>query len=104
WLWTQIKIRKPNHLNKTSYSMLNSLPINRKNALLFFLMFAIICLLNVDYAILRSARNALVVADLGKGAESVPIFELFGTMPASVLMVYLLTRLLNRFSIHKVFL
>lgn len=84
--------------------MLNSLPINRKNALLFFLMFAIICLLNVDYAILRSARNALVVADLGKGAESVPIFELFGTMPASVLMVYLLTRLLNRFSIHKVFL
>jgi AAA family ATP:ADP antiporter len=78
--------------------------IKRNSAFLFFLMFSIVCLLNVDYAILRSARNALVVADLGKGAESVPIFELFGTMPASFLMVYLLTRLLNRFSIHKVFL
>lgn len=84
--------------------MLNSLVSNRKSAILFFLMFGIVCLLSMDYAILRSARNALVVADLGKGAESVPIFELFGTMPASLLMVYLLTRLLNRFSIHKVFL
>lgn len=66
-------------------------------------MFAIVALLNVNYNILRAARNALVVADLGHGAASIPVFELFGTMPASVLMVYLLAKLLNRFSIHKVF-
>jgi AAA family ATP:ADP antiporter len=84
--------------------MLKAFTDNRKATALFFLMFGIVSFLSMNYAILRSARNALVVADLGKGAESVPIFELLGTMPASVLMVYLLTRLLNRFSLHKVFL
>jgi len=76
---------------------------DRRSKILFFLMLGIVCLLNINYGILRSARNALVVADLGKGAGSIPIFELCGTMPASLLMVYLLTRLLNRYSIHKVF-
>lgn len=66
-------------------------------------MFGIVCFLNINYNILRSARNALVVVDLGGGAKSIPIFELLGTMPGSVIMVFLLTRLLNRFSIHKVF-
>lgn len=74
----------------------------RKNTL-FFLMFSIVCLLNVNYAILRSARNALAVADLGGGAGSIPWFELCGTMPGAVLMTFALTWLLNRFSIRKVF-
>lgn len=76
---------------------------DRRSKVLFFLMLSIVALLNVNYGILRSARNALVVADLGKGAGSIPIFELVGTMPAALIMVYLLTRLLNKYSIHKVF-
>jgi ATP:ADP antiporter, AAA family len=75
-----------------------------RSKILFLLMFGIVCLLSINYGILRSARNALVVADLGKGAGSIPIFELCGTMPAAVLMAFLLTRLLNRFSLNKVFL
>ncbi len=74
-----------------------------RSQVLFFLMFGIVCLLNVNYNILRSARNALAVVDLGHGAGSIPFFELCGTMPGALIMVYLLTRLLNRFSIHKVF-
>jgi AAA family ATP:ADP antiporter len=74
----------------------------KKNTL-FFLMFSIVCLLNINYAILRSARNALAVADLGGGAGSIPWFELCGTMPGAVLMTFALTWLLNRFSIRKVF-
>lgn len=76
---------------------------DRRSKILFFLMFGIVTFLSINYCILRSARTALVVADLGKGAGSIPIFELCGTMPAAVLMVYLLTKLLNRYSIHKVF-
>lgn len=71
--------------------------------LLFFLMLGIVCLLNVNYAILRSARNALAVTDLGGGASSIPWFELCGTMPGAVLMTFGLTWLLNRYSIHRVF-
>jgi AAA family ATP:ADP antiporter len=69
----------------------------------FFLMFGIVCLLNANYAILRSARNALTVADLGGGAGSIPWYELCGTMPGAVLMTFALTWLLNRYSIHRVF-
>jgi len=58
----------------------------------------------VDYAILRSARTALAVADLGGGAGSIPWFELCGTMPGAILMTLGLTYLLNRFSIRRVFL
>ncbi len=84
--------------------MLKELTTNRRFLVLFSLMFSIVCLLNVNYCLLRSARNALAVVDLGHGASSIPFFELCGTMPGAVLMVFLLTKLLNRFSIHKVFL
>ncbi len=84
--------------------MLKELVANRRFLVLFSLMFSVVCLLNVNYCLLRSARNALAVVDLGNGAGSIPLFELCGTMPGAVLMVFLLTRLLNRFSIHKVFL
>ncbi len=66
-------------------------------------MFGAVCLLNINYAILRSARNALAVADLGGSAASIPLYELIGTMPGAVLMTYLLTKLLGRLSIYKVF-
>src|SRR5579863_4216790 len=77
---------------------------DRTSTLLFFFMFGICTLLNVNYAVLRSARTALAVADLGGGAGSIPWFELCGTMPGAVLMTLGLTWLLNRFSIRRVFL
>ncbi len=67
------------------------------------MMFGILCLLNVNYAVLRSARNALTVADLGGGAGAIPWFELCGTMPGAILMTLGLTWLLNRFPIQQVF-
>lgn len=76
---------------------------NKASYQLFFMMFGIVCLLNISYTILRSARNALTVVDLGGGAGSIPWFELCGTMPGAVLMTLLLTYLLNRHSIRKVF-
>lgn len=77
---------------------------DRKSNILFFLMFGIVTLLNINYAVLRSARNALAVADLGGGAKSIPWFELCGTMPGAILMTLGLTWLLNRYPIQKVFL
>lgn len=70
---------------------------------LFFYMVSLTCLLNISYTVLRSARNALVVADLGGGAGSIPWFELCGTMPGAVLMTLGLSYLLNRYSIRRVF-
>ncbi len=74
-----------------------------RSTFLFFLMMGVVCFLNINYVILRSARNTLAVADLGGGAQSIPWFELCGTMPGAILMTMGLTWLLNRFSMRKVF-
>lgn len=66
-------------------------------------MFSIVCLLNMNYAVLRSARNALTVADLGGGASAIPWFELCGTMPGALLMTLALAWALNKYSIQRVF-
>lgn len=70
----------------------------------FFLMFSIFMLLNLNFTVLRSIRSTLAVVDLGSGAHTLPLFELFGTMPAAFLMTWGLASLMNRFSIEKVFL
>ena len=77
--------------------------VKRDEWSLFGLMFFIVCLINVTFSILRSARNALVVADTGGSAAFIPYFELFGTFPASILMTWALTRLMRVFSPRFIF-
>lgn len=69
----------------------------------FFLMFSTLLLLHVNYALLRGIRNTLAVVALGNGAHSIPFFELFGALPGSIFMTWILARCINRFSIEKVF-
>lgn len=71
---------------------------------LFLLMFAIACLLNVNFAVLRSMRSALTVADLGGSASLIPYFELLGTLPGSILITWFITWLMSKMPIQKVFL
>jgi ATP:ADP antiporter, AAA family len=78
-------------------------PLKREEWLLFGLMFLIICLINTNFSILRSARNALVVADTGGSAAFIPYFELFGTFPASILLTWGLSRLMRFFSPQFIF-
>ncbi len=66
-------------------------------------MFFIVCLINVNFSILRSARNALVVADVGGSATFIPYFELFGTFPASIALTWGLSRLMRLFSPRFIF-
>src|SRR3990172_2222353 len=66
-------------------------------------MFLIVSLINVNFSILRSMRNALVVADTGGSAAFIPYFELFGTFPASILLTWGLSRLMRVFSFRFIF-
>ncbi|MDN3506265.1 MAG: Npt1/Npt2 family nucleotide transporter [Simkaniaceae bacterium] len=70
---------------------------------LFALMFAIVSLLNINFNILRSARNALVVASEGGSAALIPYFELYGTFPASILMTWGISRLMRHHSFKSIF-
>lgn len=78
-------------------------PVKREEWKLFGFMFLIVCLVNVNFSILRSMRNALVVADTGGSAAFIPYFELFGTFPASILLTWALSRLMRLFSLRFIF-
>ncbi|MDP1835141.1 MAG: Npt1/Npt2 family nucleotide transporter [Chlamydiales bacterium] len=71
---------------------------------LFLIAFSVVFLLNVNHTILRTVRNTLAVADLGGGAHTIPLFELFGALPASILMTLLLCWMLRHYSLRRVFL
>ena len=70
----------------------------------FLLMFWVIFCLSLNFTILRSVRNTLAVVDLGNGSQMIPFFELFGALPAAILTTWVLTKLMNRFSLRSVFL
>lgn len=78
-------------------------PVKRDEWFLFGLMFSIVSLINVNFSILRSMRNALVVADTGGSAAFIPYFELFGTFPASILLTWALSRLMRACSFRFMF-
>jgi len=78
-------------------------PVKREEWVIFACMSFIVCLINVNFSILRSMRNALVVADTGGSAAFIPYFELFGTFPASILLTWGLSRLMRFFSFRSIF-
>ncbi len=78
-------------------------PVKRAEWALFGFMFLIVSLINVNFSILRSMRNTLVVADAGGSAAFIPYFELFGTFPASILLTWGLSRLMRVFSFRFTF-
>ena len=69
----------------------------------FLLMFGVIFGLSLNFTILRSVRNTLAVVDLSAGSHMIPFFELFGALPAAILTTWVLTKLMNRFSLRRVF-
>ncbi|MBU6446279.1 MAG: hypothetical protein KGQ49_02635, partial [Verrucomicrobia bacterium] len=77
--------------------------VKRSEWVLFGLMFLIVSLVNINFSILRSMRNALVVADAGGSAAFIPYFELFGTFPASILLTWILSRMMRVFSFRFTF-
>jgi AAA family ATP:ADP antiporter len=79
------------------------LSIKKNEWLVFGLMFLIVCLINVNFSVLRSMRNALVVAGEGGSSAFIPYFELFGTFPASILLTWGLSRLMRFFSFRFIF-
>lgn len=78
-------------------------PVKRHEWGMFILMFAIVSLININFTVLRSMRNTLVVADAGGSAAFIPYFELFGTFPASILLTWGISRLMRLFSFRFIF-
>lgn len=61
-------------------------------------MLVIFFLINFDYNILRTMKDALVVTAKSSGAEVIPFIKVWVMFPGAILMTYIFTRLSNRYS------
>ncbi len=70
---------------------------------LFATMFSLVCLVHLNFWILRSLRSTVAVADRGGAAELIPFFELWAALPASIVLTWGMSRLMRRFPMDRVF-
>lgn len=75
----------------------------KQSTFVFILSFAIVCFINVNYSILRSLRNTLVVSCTDVGAELIPAIQLWGLLPLTFLLIYVISLFMRKYSQTKVF-
>lgn len=61
-------------------------------------MLVVFFLITIDYNIIRTLKDTLVVTAKGSGAEVIPFIKVWAMFPTTILMTYLFTHLSNRFS------
>ncbi|MBS0624772.1 MAG: NTP/NDP exchange transporter [Verrucomicrobia bacterium] len=63
-------------------------------------MFFFICL---NYNLLRIFKDSMVVTAPKSGAEAIPFIKVWAILPSAILLTFVFTRLVNKFSREKVF-
>jgi ATP:ADP antiporter, AAA family len=79
------------------------IPAKRGEWPLFLSAFAVTFLVYLVYQVLRNAKAALVVTAATNGAMAIPYIQLWMLLPTSIVMTWVLSRLMRRFSAAKVF-
>lgn len=67
------------------------------------ILFSLFTILSLAFTVLRSARNALAIADFGGSASLIPYYDIFGTLPATLALSWLLAYLMRKYSLPQVF-
>lgn len=66
-------------------------------------MFALFFLISFVYNLLRAMKIALIVTAKGSGAEIISFLKIGGVLPGAVLLTYIFTKLINKFTREQVF-
>lgn len=78
-------------------------PIHRHELKKFIPMLLIYSLVAFVYGILRPYKESMVVTATQSGAETLPFIKVWVILPCALLLMFLFTRLSNRFTREKVF-
>ena len=78
-------------------------PIYRWELKKFIPMLGMFFLISLNYNLLRTFKDSLVVTAPNSGAEVIPFIKVWAILPGAILLTYLFTRLANRYSREKVF-
>lgn len=66
-------------------------------------MFSLFFLITFVYNLLRTMKIAIIVTAKGSGAEAISFLKLFGVLPGAIILTYIFTKLISRFSREQVF-
>ena len=75
-----------------SYELKKLVPMS----ILFFLV-------SFVYNLLRAIKTALIITAKGSGAEVISFLKIGGVLPGAILLTYIFTRLISKFSREQVF-
>lgn len=78
-------------------------PIHRFELKKFLPMLGIFFLITLNYNLLRTFKDSMVVTAPNSGAEAIPFIKVWAILPSAILLTFLFTRLANRFHREKVF-
>lgn len=76
-------------------------PIRRNEFKKFIPMFVMLFLICFNYGILRSMKDTIIVTT--SGAKVLPFIKIWGILPMTLGITFILSKLNNRFSLEKVF-
>ncbi|HAB99751.1 MAG TPA: AAA family ATPase [Parachlamydiales bacterium] len=78
-------------------------PIYRWELKKFLSMLGMFFLIALNYNVLRTFKDSMVVTAPQAGAEAIPFIKVWAILPSALLLTYIFTRLTNRFHREKVF-
>ncbi|MBU6382938.1 MAG: NTP/NDP exchange transporter [Verrucomicrobia bacterium] len=78
-------------------------PIHRHELKKFLPMFFVFFLIALNYNVLRSYKDSIVITAAQSGAEAIPFIKLWAVLPSAILFTLLFTRISNHFTREKVF-
>ena len=78
-------------------------PVYKEEIKVFVPMLLIFFCITLNYNVLRSAKDALVITAESSGAEALPFLKTWAILPMAIFMTYLFTRFSNRFRTEQVF-
>lgn len=77
--------------------------VAKDHSLLFFAAFFIVCLININYYMLRSIRNTLTVSLSSAGAELIPAINFWALLPLTLLLIYTLSVFMRKHRPSSIF-
>ena len=78
-------------------------PIRRSELAKFFPLLLVFFFITLNYNLLRTFKDSIIVTAPNSGAEAIPFIKVWGILPSALLLTFLFTRLANRFDREKVF-
>lgn len=78
-------------------------PVHRNEIKIFIPMLIMFFLIALNYNLLRTAKDSLILTAQSSGAEVIPFLKTWAILPMSLLSMVLFTRLSNKYSMERVF-